>query len=126
MANRKNPTANLKGNKFKKAPQGLDEAKSKGQIEVSIKKNLIETLRTNISDTSLVSKIVEGVNREVENGVYKNGIELLKIAKEPEDKTINLNGGLEVQKVFIDEKTKKSTDEHIDKFLNDWHTIHRS
>ena len=119
MPNKKSLENLNKRVKFKKAPQGLDEAKSEGQIEVSIKKNLIETLRTNISDTSLVSKIVEGVNREVENGVYKNGIELLKIAKEPEDKTINLNGGLEVQKVFIDEKTKKSTDEHIDKFLND-------
>ena len=106
-------------NVFPKSPQGLDDKKSEGQINLSIEKNLLETLRTNIKDTQLVSKIVEGVNKQVENGIYKNGIELLKIAKENEKQDISFNGGLEIQKVFIDEKTKKTTDEHIDKFLND-------
>ena len=35
-----------------------------------------------------------------------------------DDINLNLNGGIEVQKVFIDEKTKKATDKHIDDFIN--------
>lgn len=104
-------------NVFPKSPQGLDDKKSEGQINLSIEKNLLETLRTNIKDTKLVSKIVKGVNEEVENGNYKNGIELLKIAKENEKQDISFNGGLEIQKVFIDEATKKNADKHIDEFL---------
>ena len=106
--------------KFKKAPQGLDEAKSEGQVNLSIEKNILATLRTEIkTNTTILKDLPQGIQEEVKNGKYENAIKLLNIIKEPEDKTINLNGGLEVQKVFIDEKTKKSTDEHIDKFLND-------
>lgn len=104
--------------KFSKAPQGLDEAKSKGQITRCINRNLIETLRSNLQDTDLISKIVAGVNEEVENGILKNGIELLKIAKEPDKQEIKLDGGLEVQKVFVEEKTKKKIDKHIDDFID--------
>ena len=39
--------------------------------------------------------------------------------KSPKDDiNLNLNGGVEIQKVFIDEKTKKATDKHIDDFIN--------
>lgn len=39
--------------------------------------------------------------------------------KTPKDQIdIKLNGGLEVQKVFIEEKTKKLTDKHIDEFID--------
>lgn len=76
---------------FKKSPQGLDEAKSKGQVNLSIKKNLIETLRSRIDEWDLVDKVVSGVNGEVDNGNLKNAIELLKIAKEPEKQEINLS-----------------------------------
>lgn len=109
---------NTEGNRFKKAPQGLDELKSNGKIETSIKRNILETLRTNIDNTNLVSEIVLGVAEEVAQGNYKNGIELLKIAKEPETQNINLNGGVEIQKVFIDAETKKKTKEHIQDFID--------
>ena len=105
--------------KFEKSPQGLDEAKSKGQINLSIKRNLLETLRTRIDEHNLIDDVVSGVVEEVQEGKYKNAIELLKIAKEPEAQNINLNGGVEVQKVFIDEATKKETQKHIKEFIND-------
>lgn len=92
-------------NVFPKAPQGLNDKKSKGQINLSIEKNLIETLRTNIQNTQLVSKIVKGVNEEVESGNYKNGIELLKIAKENE-KQVNENINLTPQIIVADDKHK--------------------
>lgn len=38
---------------------------------------------------------------------------------EKPDQVINLNGGVEVQKVFIDEATKKETQKHIKEFIND-------
>lgn len=77
--------------KFKKSPQGLDDNKSKGQIELSIKKNLIETLRSNLEDVGLVSRVVDGVKKEVEEGKLKNAIELLKIAKEPDKQEVKLD-----------------------------------
>lgn len=116
---RKDNLKNLKGHKFPKSPQGLDEVKSEGQIGLSIGKNLLYTLRTNIQDTNLVKKTVDGVSREVEQGKYDNAIKLINIAKEPEDQNINLNGGLEVQKVFVDEKTKNQVNKHIDKIINE-------
>ena len=76
---------------FKKSPQGLDEAKSKGQVNLSIKKNLIETLRSRIDEWDLVDKVVSGVNSEVDNGNLKNAIELLKIAKEPDKQEVKLD-----------------------------------
>lgn len=76
---------------FKKSPQGLDEAKSKGQVNLSIKKNLIETLRSRIDEWDLVDKVVSGVNSEVDNGNLKNAIKLLEIAKEPEKQEVKLD-----------------------------------
>lgn len=105
--------------KFKKSPQGLDEAKSKGQINLSIEKNILATLRTEIkSNTTILKDLPQGIQNEVKNGKYDNAIKLLNIIKEPEEQNINLNGGVEVQKVFIDEKVKKKTDKHIDDFIN--------
>lgn len=97
----------------------INQRKSEGKIEASIKRNLLATLRTRIDEHNLIDDIVSGVAEEVQEGKYKNAIELLKIAKEPEDKNINLNGGVEVQKVFIDEATKKETQKHIKEFIDD-------
>ena len=62
--------------------------------------------------------MVQNIKEEVESGNNKNAIDFFKAIKEPDDQTINLNGGVELQKVFIDEKTKKQTDKHIDDFID--------
>lgn len=90
--------------KFKKSPQGLDEAKSKGQIALSIDNNLIKTLRTRISETNLIDDVVNGVKEEAQNGDFKNAIKLLEIAKEPENNTtVNINQAVQVNKKDIDD-----------------------
>lgn len=104
--------------KFKKSPQGLDDAKSKGQIQRAKNNNLICTARTLFDNADILPDLINNVKEEVRNGINKNAIDLLKVIKEPETQEINLNGGLEVQKVFIDEKTKKKADEHIDDIIN--------
>lgn len=91
MAKKKNPIANLKGSKFPKAPQGLDEKKSQGQINLSIDKNIIYTLRTRIKEQNLIDDVVAGVVEEVQNGNYKNAIKLIDIAKEPEKQEVKLD-----------------------------------
>jgi hypothetical protein len=108
-----------KGKRFTSEYQPSPEAKSEGAIKANAEKNILLNLRTKLNEFKTVDKVVEGVNKEIENGVYKNAIELLKIAKEPEKQEINLNGGVEVQKVFIDEATKKETQKHIKEFIND-------
>lgn len=91
-------------NKFPKAPQGLDENKSKGQVQLSIDNNLIKTLRSRISEINLIDDVVNGVKEEAENGIYKNAIKLLEIAKEPENNTtVNINQAVQVNKKDIDE-----------------------
>ena len=114
--------------KFKKAPQGLDEAKSNGQINLSKKTNITYTARTLFENANILPQIVENIKKEVEQGNNKNAIDFFKAIKEPDDQTINLNGGLEVQKVFIDEETKKKVDKHIDDFIDGkwyWYTVFR-
>lgn len=104
--------------KFPNSPQGLDDKKSKGQIERARNTNLLCHARTLFSNADILPELIENVKEEVLNGNNKNAIELLKVIKEPEAQNINLNGGIEVQKVFIDEKTQKNTDKHIDDFIN--------
>jgi hypothetical protein len=90
--------------KFKKSPQGLDENKSKGQVNLSIENNLIKTLRTRINEINLIDDVVNGVKKEASNGYYKNAIKLLEIAKEPESNTtVNINQAVQVNKKDIDE-----------------------
>ena len=96
-----------KGKRFSSEYQPSPEAKSEGAIKANAEKNILLNLRTKLNEFKTVDKVVEGVNKEIENGVYKNAIELLKIAKEPEKQEINLSGskGLVVQ--VADEETKK-------------------
>lgn len=119
MANNKKLNEVNKKTRFSKTNQPAPEAKSEGQIKKAITRNIIETLRTNIDNTNLVSEIVKGVAEEVAAGNYKNGIELLKIAKEPETQNIKLDGGVEVQKVFIEAKKQKAAEKHIKDFIDD-------
>ena len=99
---------NLKKKKnFPKAPQGLNEAKSRGQINVSRERNLIQTLRTRIGETNLIENLVDGVVEETENGQYKNALKLLEIVKEPETSTVvNVNQAVQVNKKSIEDAVK--------------------
>lgn len=69
----------------------INEAKSRGQIKLSTKRNLLETLRTRISEQNLIDDVVAGVVEEVQNGSYKNAIKLLEIAKEPDKQEVKLD-----------------------------------
>lgn len=100
--------ANLKRGGLPKAPQGFDEAKSRGQINLAKEKNLIKTLRTRIGETNIIENLVNGIAEETEDGVYKNALKLLEIVKEPEknDTTININQAVQVNKDDLDEAVK--------------------
>jgi len=115
MAN-KHPKIN---GRFKKAPQGLDEQKSRGKINMSIEKNILATLRTEIQqNTTILKDLPKALQEEVNYGKLDNAIKLLNIIKEPEKQEVKLDGGFEIQKVFVEEKTKKKADKHIDEFIN--------
>lgn len=90
--------------KFKKSPQGLDEAKSRGQVALSIDNNFIKTLRTRISERNLINDVVCRVEEEVKSGELKNALKLFDIVKEPENNTtVNINQAVQVNKKNIDE-----------------------
>lgn len=96
----------------------INEAKSNGQIERSKRNNIICTARTLFENADILPELVNGIKEEVKNGSYKNALDFFKAIKEPDAQDINLNGALEVQKVFVEEKTQKATDKHIDDFIN--------
>lgn len=120
---RKKNEASLKNLKkakdFSKDNQPTPEAKSKGQLNASIKRNLLETLRTNIQNINLIDEVVRGVSEEVANGNYKNAIKLIEIAKENEKQITELQGSVGVQKVFITQEQHNATLEHIETVIND-------
>lgn len=100
--------ANLKKGGFPKAPQGLNEAKSQGQINLSREKNIIKTLRLRIGETNIIENLVDGLVEEVNNKEYKNALKLLDIIKEPEknETVVNINQAVQVNKEDIDEAVK--------------------
>ena len=82
----------------------INEAKSRGLINLSKEKNIIKTLRTRIGETNLLENLVKGIVEETEEGVYKNALKLLEIVKEPENNTtVNINQAVQVNKKDIDE-----------------------
>lgn len=117
MPNEKSLKNLEKRKKFKKAPQGLDEAKSNGQIDLSKKTNLLCNARTLFENAQILPDLVDSLKAEVKAGETKNAIKFFDVIKEPEDKNININGGLEVQKVFITQEEKQEALNHIDDFI---------
>lgn len=97
----------------------INRRKSEGKIEQSKIKNMLYTARTLYDNAEILPQLVTNIQKEVEAGKNDNAIKFFGLIKENETQNINLNGGVEVQKVFIDSKTKKCTDKHIDDFLND-------
>lgn len=98
----------MKGKKgFPKAPQGLDDKKSQGQINLALENNIIKTLRTRINETNIIEDLVSGVAQETKDGFYKNALKLVEIVKEPESApVVNINQAIQVNKKNIDEAVK--------------------
>lgn len=118
MARSGNPNPK-RNNTFSKAPQGLDDKKSQGQINRSKELNILSHIRSNIHDRNIISKTFDVIETELEAGITKNAIEVLKIAKENEKQDINLTGGVEVQKVYITPEQQKEALEHIKNVIDD-------
>lgn len=77
-----------KATQFKKAPQGLDEAKSNGQVELSKKTNLLCTARTLFENANILPGLVDSLKEEVQEGKTKNAIKFFDVIKEPEKQEI--------------------------------------
>lgn len=105
--------------KFKKSPQGLDEAKSQGQIEARKEFNVNCTLRTLAQSYDATKIAYESSIKLAKKGKPEPLIKLLGLAKEPEAQNIKLDGGVEVQKIFVDAKTKREVKKHIKDFIDD-------
>ena len=114
MTNKNKPT-----NAFKRSPQDMDEAKSRGQIKRRQEYNILAHIRSNIEDRNIISKTFDVIECELEAGKTKNAIEVLKIAKENEKQDINLTGGVEVQKVYVTPEQQQQALEHIKKVIDD-------
>ena len=97
----------------------MDEAKSRGQIKRRQEYNILAHIRSNIEDRNIISKTFDVIECELEAGMTKNAIEVLKIAKENEKQDINLTGGVEVQKVYITPEQQQQALEHIKKAIDD-------
>lgn len=113
--NRRNNINNLKGHKFPKSPQGLDEEKSQGQINLAKNNNILKSARTLFEAANILPDLVDNIKEEVQSGVNKNALELLKIIKEPEEQTVKLEG--QVQKVFVTKEEVEEVNKHIQDFI---------
>lgn len=90
--------------KFKKSPQGLDEAKSRGQIELAKNTNLLCSARTMFENANILPELVANLKEEVSEGYVKNAIKFFDVIKESENNTtVNINQAVQVNKKDIDE-----------------------
>lgn len=95
------------GKRFGKAPQGLDEAKSNGQIELAKNTNLLCSARTMFQNADILPELVSNLKDEVANGEVKNAIKFFDVIKEPENNTtVNINQAVQVNKRDVEEAVK--------------------
>lgn len=80
-----------KRKKFPKAPQGLDEAKSNGQIELAKNTNLLCSARTMFQNADILPELVSNLKDEVANGEVKNAIKFFDVIKEPEKQELKID-----------------------------------
>lgn len=98
----KKQLANLKP--IDNSDEKINEAKSRGMINLSKERNLLKTLRTRIGETNLLENLVNGIVEETEEGYYKNALKLLEIVKEPENNTtVNINQAVQVNKKDVED-----------------------
>ena len=79
---------NNEGNRFPEGDQGLNEAKSQGQIKRSKSINILYTTRTLFANADILPELIDNIKIEVKNGNNKNALELLKVIKEPEEQKV--------------------------------------
>ena len=111
MAN-KNPSENTR---FTSNNQPSPESKSKGQVQRAKNMNILATARTLFESANILPDLIDNIQEEVQNGFNKNAIELLKIIKEPEKQTIELEG--QVQKIYVTKEEIKNVKDHIKEFI---------
>lgn len=96
-----------KRKKFPKAPQNLDEAKSKGQIELAKNTNLLCSARTMFENANILPDLVSNLKEEVSEGYIKNAIKFFDVIKEPESSTVvNINQAVQVSKQDVEDAVK--------------------
>lgn len=82
---------------------------------------LLEKEITNRSGEKATTQ--EAITVSLINQALKGNVKAWEVIRdtigEKPKQDINLNGGVEIQKVFIDEATKKETQQHIKEFIND-------
>lgn len=115
-----------KGNFANKNPAERQECGRKGaektnriKREKRKRENMLPDLFELLDKEGIIDGTIESIKKEVECGVIKNAIELLKLVKPNETQMQHITGALEVQKVFITEKERQETDEHIDNVINE-------
>ena len=93
-----------KRKKFCKAPQGLDKAKSEGQIELSKNTNLLCSARTMFENANILPDLIINLKEEVSEGYIKNAIKFFEVIKETENNTtVNINQAVQVNKKDVED-----------------------
>ena len=96
-----------KRKKFPKSPQGLNEAKSRGQVERARNTNLLGSARTMFENADILPDLVANLKDEVASGQVKNAIKFFDVIKETESSTtVNINQAVQVNKKNIEDAVK--------------------
>lgn len=114
-ANNKNINEITFGNK----PQPPGENKSRGIMEKRPQINLVLKLRDLVGKSNILPQLIKNIEAEVEEGINKNAIDLLKIIKEDADRIIMQNNIQNVQKVYITKEQDEAADEYIEGIINE-------
>lgn len=101
-------------NQFSSTYQPNPENISKGMIESRKKKLLLEQAREQFSKANIIPKLIKNIQYEVDEGINKNAIELLKILKETETQQVNIKGAFAgVHKIFVTKEEDLEARKHI-------------
>lgn len=104
--------------KFTKDNQPSEESKSNGQINLSKEKNILYSLRTGAKDRNLITKYLDCIENQLQNGDTREASKLFGIIKENEVQEIKNSGSVEIQKVFITKEEQKEIDKSIDDVID--------
>lgn len=81
--------------------------------------NMLGDIFELLNKEGIIDGTIDAIKEEVKRGKIKNAIELLKLVKPNEAQIQQITGSLGFQKIFITEKEKQETDEHIDNVINE-------
>lgn len=108
MAYNKKSLENL--TKIDNTDEKINEAKSRGQIELSKKTNLLCTARTLFENANILPELVDSLKEEIQEGKTKNAIRFFDVIKEPEKQEIKTT--IEGMPTTINILPVKAKDEH--------------